>query len=332
MTMSQIVLVHLGAHLPDYLQVHLTRLEEQFPGRVQLISDSNLSRGSRVNRIFPQDLLPDSDQLLHPGGLSTYPLRPNLWMSSFRRLALIGAYASVSAGPVLHLESDVVVLWPEALDALARESAHIRFPLLSDQVGIASTLVLPNADRAKEYLAALRGLSAMPSIGTEMEVLGSLAARVAAFRALDVVTVDDPGEGSRAMLARFDGAAIGVHFLGVDPVHTKGVVRVRTGITRDPLDMSHGMWRIAPASYERPELEFYWDAVRIATLHGNSKEPRLFRPDGKALRHRLETSLEGRQPMNAVSVRALGELADLKIRGVGKAIRAALPRRSGQPS
>lgn len=322
MMSASVVLVHLGPRLPRYVEVHLQRLQRQFPGRVSLISDARIPTGMAKFRIHPQDVLKPEDPLWGPVGLETYPLRPRLWLSSFQRLALVGAFAQATGSPTVHLESDVVVLWPEAIEALALLPREIRFPIIDAEVGIASTLLIPSREAAREFLSELRSISCEPDIGTEMECLGNLAMRSTNFSRLDVIEVSSLDRSSSAQLARFDGAAIGVHLLGVDPVHTRGFVRVRSGISRDRIDVAKGQWNLGRGSPEGNAIDLTWDAERIATLHANSKEPSLFRPDGRGLQRRLRRSLEGRQPILRMSAPALFELSALRVRSASSAARS----------
>jgi hypothetical protein len=279
-------------------------------------------------RIHPQDVLKPEDPLWGPVGLETYPLRPRLWLSSFQRLALVGAFAQATDSPTVHLESDVVVLWPEAIEALALLPSAMRFPIIDAEVGIASTLFIPSREVAGEFLFALRSISGESEIGTEMECLGNLAMQSSNFSPLDVIEVPPLDGSSRAQMARFDGAALGVHLLGVDPVHTRGIVRVRSGITRDRINVAKGQWHLGRGSLEGNAIDLTWDAERIATLHANSKEPSLFRPDGRGLHRRLRRSLDGRQPILRMSAPALFELGALRVRSASSAARTMFRRHS----
>lgn len=323
---ASVVLVHLGPRLPRYVQVHLLRLQQQFPGRVSLISDSRIPTEMTGLRIHPHDLLKADDPVWGPVGLDTYPLRPRLWLSSFQRLALVGAFAEAIGSPTVHLESDVVVLWPEAVEALALLPNELRFPIIDAEVGIASTLAIPSSETAGEFLFALRNFSGESAVGTEMECLGSLATRSTNFSPLEVIEVTAIDGSGESQMARFDGAALGVHLLGVDPVHTRGFVRVRSGITRDRINVTTGQWRLGPGPSERGTIDLNWNDERIATLHANSKEPSLFRPDGRALDRRLRRSLAGRQPILRVSAPALRELGALRARSASSAARTMFGR------
>lgn len=323
-TLPAIVLVHVNSPLPRYLVTHLRRLALQFPGQVVLISDSPRPRVTGVAVIHPIDLIMNRNKLSAPASLASFRLRRHLWLSSYQRLQLVGAFAERSTVPTIHIESDVVVLWPGALLQFAAHLDGVAYPLIAPSVGIASTMIISDSVAAQEFLASLDRVQSQHSAVTEMEYLGAIAKDLNRFTGLPRSphpqpilggACDEVGPGEI-----FDGAAMGVHLLGVDPIHTRGFVRTMTGITRDDLEVGGISWRVDRSCSNPLEICLYANQMRVATLHANSKERRLFSCNGNYLVNRISRTLEGHTRTFVLAPRALGEVA--RSRALGLASRA----------
>ena len=342
------VLVHLSTPVPRYLVNGLVRLTRQFPTEVVLITDARMRPIPGVTLVHPRDLGIGHDWIA-PTGLMQFEIRRHLWTTSYTRLVAIAHFAQMREGPIIHLESDVVVLWPEGLAAWGASQPAVAFPLMDDGLGIASTVMIRNAHSASEFLDHLLPIAEALKMASEMDYLGHLQRTWS-----EVVPLPrTPGDRRHSRAAQriseslaeeslcqglsltdlegavFDGAALGISICGVDPIHTRGIVRTGTAIHRDQLapksfvlsdEGSADNPRLVIRDQDRPEV-----AGRVVTLHCNSKEPQLFRTDGAALYRRIQGFNRGPRPVN-VSASAIRELLRLRMHGVSHRLRGHVLR------
>jgi hypothetical protein len=342
------VLVHLSTPVPRYLVNGLARLTRQFPTEVVLITDARLRPIPGVTLVHPRDLGIDHNWIA-PTGLMQFEIRRHLWTTSYTRLVAIARFAQMHEGPIMHLESDVVVLWPEGLAAWGASQPAVAFPLMDDGLGIASTVMIRNAHSASEFLDRLLPIAEALEMASEMDYLGHLQRMWPEV----VLLPRAPGDRGHSPAAQqmsqslneeslrqglsltdlegavFDGAALGISICGVDPIHTRGIVRTGTAIHRDKLapksfvlsaEGTADSLRLVIRDQERPEV-----TGRVVTLHCNSKEPQLFRTDGAALYRRVRGFNRGPRPVN-VSPAAIRELLRLRMHGVSRRLHGHVVR------
>lgn len=336
-----LVLVHLRTPLPGYLVASLSRLTKQFSTDIVLVTDAKRLHLPGVKVVHPRELGGDGWDL--PLGLLRFDMRRHLWGTSFLRLIAVARLAELLNVPIIHLESDVVILWPEGLLAWGCCQPSVAYPLIGGELGIASTLMIRNADAASEFLNRLHSIADSMEESSEMDYLGRLHQQWPDVVALPRI----PGalEGhhqdpdlrlnlrSEALArgikpealrnALFDGAALGISICGVDATHTRGIVRTWTGVHRDavvPDDLVFSVegdasdTRLLVHDPMRPDL-----TGRVVTLHCNSKEAKLFRSDGAALYRRIKAFDRGPRAVG-LSLPAVRELASLKLRAASRRI------------
>lgn len=337
------VLVHLNSSLPPYAVNGLKRLATQFPGCVILIANRKQRAIQGVTFVDLRDLGID-ENWEPPRGLVRYEIRKSLWTTSYLRLVAVARFAQLQDAPIIHLENDVVVIWPDALLAWGASQPHVAYPLMGAGLGIGSTVMIRDKTSATEFLNHLNMAAEIMQGVSEMDHLGAVHrswSKVLPLPRLPGGGAEQP-ELSHVLSelkhqshcrsnsrddfssAVFDGASLGVSLCGVDPIHTRGFVRTWTGIHRDELDPSKLEFNVAGNASDirllltnpnNPEI-----VGRVVTLHCNSKEAKLFLPEGKALHHRLAISRDGHRVVG-FSSSAIQELLRLRIRGISRRMR-----------
>ena len=93
-----------------------------------------------------------------------------------------------------------------------------------------------------------------------------------------------------------DGAALGVFLLGLDPLHSRGLVRLRSNLVDPALEPGKIVWTLhTDNAVSGEEFALWAGSLRVVTLHAHSKESQLFDPAGEGLRGRIELALSGKE-------------------------------------
>jgi hypothetical protein len=278
-----IVYVHLGANpsptLLHYSKINASSIPES---KSVLITDKPTEHIH-----FPGDVIPYFGVENLPGFIEytkknrAYSnIAGGYWRYTLERLfalkILDGKYAEDC--PVLHLESDVLLLLDSSTLEIVRQKYRITsIPRYSSSDGIASILFacsisqlvsdLVKIDSILEENLDISSDMELLGLGLEAEVLGELPSHPR-----DALIVDGKDDESKINIV-FDGAAYGQYLFGQDPVHTEN--RVISGYQNPHFDvkLSQSKWnvKLIDDSY-RPY--FFWENrnYEVVNIHMHSKQ------------------------------------------------------------
>lgn len=192
------------------------------------------------------------------------------WMNTILRLFALIQIAQINPDEaIIHLESDVY-LYATKDEFIRYQFAQdfISYPRLSPTRGIASILYSPNLTTLEGFLKNLkRILIENNRITNDMDLLGS-ALNMALAKELNSVPGVD-GESTERNLI-FDGAALGQYLLGVDPVHTLGLVVAGYQNSDYPIDLSKTRWSIPKPG--KIVISYMEKTYQVMSIHAHSKE------------------------------------------------------------
>ena len=168
----QIVFVHLQTPLPRHLTLNLERTAHLFPEHAVWLVTDQVSEHLKNFPYFIHELVKGASWAAIESALS-HPkdFRGNFWFTSLARFLALGEFSEEHEGEILHVESDVLLAKDFPFYAFSRSDYQFYFPVVSDLLGIASTLYLrcsKDAVSLAEY--AFQVTKACPSI-TDMHLL-----------------------------------------------------------------------------------------------------------------------------------------------------------------
>lgn len=170
----RIVFVHQGSSLPLHLLLNLYRTAEIFPdNEVWLI----FNHESLSNNLWPRREkieLDERDMQVRDAYGFPRDLRNNFWFNSLSRFSLISKFQKLYEGPILHIESDVVISSDFPLNKFSDIQTEYAFPIVSSSRAIASTLYLKNSTAAQElWNYSISRVNRNP-LSSDMEILHQL--------------------------------------------------------------------------------------------------------------------------------------------------------------
>ena len=243
-----IVFAHFHSKIPNYLKLNLEGILGKFPEHETfLITDLNNKhfklKGLKTIIYQPSLHWMRSEELLsHPRNF-----RKNFWFTSLARFIAIAEFARTNLGPILHIESDVILSREFPFEVLNAQEELFQFPIVSESLAIASVLYLKNI-KAAELLeeTTLSEVRSNP-LTTDMHILRKLSIKhPGLFRALPSMpsnisamnSVDEDFLNANAKSIAiyggiFDGFDIGKYLFGDDPRNHRGFSRLR----RNRVDM-----------------------------------------------------------------------------------------------
>jgi hypothetical protein len=260
----------------------------------------------------PVVLVSDADRLLQEAansGISTFRyrhqasgeshaeskrdegFRSGFWLHTTRRFAALESYQKENDGPILHVESDVVILDRFNMESLNHCPTSIAYPLLSPSLGVGALVYLRRSSDSRK-LATWMGAHGSSSIAdNDMNRL----AQVSRTRSSEVTILptaptmasmlfresaeDDfrirVSENSGIFGGIFDGATLGQYLSGLDP---------RNDLGRRWLSVAPSDHLIDPGgvTFEAEEGDLWIlepgveDHTPILNLHIHSKDVRMF--------------------------------------------------------
>ena len=192
------------------------------------------------------------------------------WLNTIVRLfALIQVAKLAPDEVIIHLESDVY-LYATSTDLAIYPFAKdfVSYPRLSSTQGIASILYSPNLKTLESFLLNLKKiLSENPDIANDMDLLG-IALHLALARELKSIPSGDADSDEGNFI--FDGAAVGQYLLGVDPVHTSGLVVSGFQNPGYPIILSSLKWSIS--EHGKINIHIKDMTYEVLSIHAHSKE------------------------------------------------------------
>jgi len=232
----KIVFVHLNSRIPLYLRLNIRATARKFPQtQIVLIHNSNAHIYFNSNiKEFKYTKSEESEiirrSLSHPRDF-----RDNFWFSAIQRFDALCQYMALNSGPILHLESDVIISSDFPLNEIGLLQDKLAFPVVAQNRGVASTLFLSNATMADQLVELSTELSKLMSSITDMEILAEFRKRFPENslslnygpKALGAYVAEFPSDSYAESLQRingaFDGNDIGVFLFGSDPRNTRAI-------------------------------------------------------------------------------------------------------------
>jgi hypothetical protein len=215
-----LVVVHLGT-LPNHLKRNLEYLARNFPRKsLFLVTDQiNYSSVKKFGfTVVTVEHLIDywpTDFEIHD---KRKYFRGNFWFSSKARLLLIPELMKrYNLSKVLHIESDVWIHPNFPFDFFSELTAHLAFPRMDQNRGIASILYINGSEGCRTLEKACVEWSSH----TDMEILGLILKSSKDILELSSYEYEkDMGEDWI-----FDGAKLGMYLFGSDPRNSWGLIR-----------------------------------------------------------------------------------------------------------
>ena len=287
----EIVFVHFGPKIPEFLQLNLQRTCDLLPDqsivfltdRMQNITVKN--KNFRVQIIsFDQDYALINKRLNHPTDF-----RDNFWFSSLARMIAIADFVIRTNQSVLHIESDVLISPDFPVAKFRALDRPLAYTMVGKDSGVASVLFLRSADSAnifREYIIS----EVLGNPGTtDMKILGLLKSQhpylvrilasfpiqeTAAYSPMHQSIRDDFEYSEKLFNGFFDSADIGQYLLGDDPRNHRGVKYLRRELATSYLKAGTLNYSF---SSERQFVGLASGSTRkIYSLHVHSKNPKVF--------------------------------------------------------
>jgi hypothetical protein len=304
-----IVFAHFKTKFPKHLLLNIQRTIVLFPEhQVFLITDQgtdNLTIEGLLTFRFTEnsEWLEIERSLDHPKFF-----RGNFWFTSLARFIAISAFAAAHKGPLLHIESDVIISSDFPFDTLSRIESSFAYPVVSENQAIASCLFIKDEFAATDLASFSLESVRLNKSTTDMYVLLDFLSRYPekvlmlpssppqqdALTEANQEFIERVVEGIAIFGGVFDGFDIGRYLFGDDPRNDRGFSILRRKDPRTYLDVrklkfSTMQERDFPYIYRSDNSTF----LPVFSLHIHSKNLRLFRP--KQQRREISRSIMNSQ-------------------------------------
>ena len=323
-----IVFVHLGRARAPWLLWNLRSAAGTYRRPLALVSDQ-LELLRAAERLGAEGFLwkPDNRDLAFTAIMDqrTRSFRQGFWAMTALRFQALAAFHWTIKGPLLHLESDVV-LHPERAPTLDLSQLN-GVALLRLGPGKAAAAVMHSAQPAFTRVLADRVITAMTDgSANEMAAL-DLARRSPEMRWLTLPTAPQPNpvyftnqthadvrEDVAALAAQcqgvYDVAGIGQFLLGSDGRNSRGWVSLYRSYPDQYLDICQ--WELVTDGWGWPVVRTNVADVPILNLHVHSKDRRAFDPDSLATLLRRRVARLPARPARVFDARAGARLVKSK--------------------
>jgi len=285
-----VVFVHLNSTIPQYLRNNLLSCVKKFPNhKIHLIHNLGMVPPIQGVNLFQTNVLNSldstSETLNHPKDF-----RNNFWFSSIARLMVFPDFMKSNPGPLLHVESDVILSEDFPLDDFMYLDEAIAYPVVFKERAVASTIFIRDEMQAQELANFVNNEIELNRDTTDMLTLrryfDSFPKKVFPLPFFDNFDPDficeiDPLFRSRLAECQsrftgiFDGSDLGVYFFGTDPRNMRGVSILRKEILFTNLKLPQ--WNLLLQSDRAfPYALFGNQRIPIYSLHVTSKRPDIF--------------------------------------------------------
>lgn len=289
----EIVFVHFGAKIPEYLQLNLQRTCDLLPDQsITFLTDRAQSLTIK-NRNFRVQVFTDNEEFTFVNRALSHPteFRDNFWFSSLARLMALADYVIKTNRSILHIESDVLISKDFPVKKFSALDRPVAYTMVGENSGVASLLFLESSEAAIFFKKFILTAVLDDASTTDMKILGLLQSQHPNFvRILASFPLQDTWAYSAIPLSLkgdfeytqnlfdgfFDSADIGQYLLGDDPRNHRGVKYLRRELTTSYLNAGSLDYSI---SSEREFIGLASGASRkIYSLHVHSKNPKVFSP------------------------------------------------------
>ena len=283
-----IVFVHLNSPVPRYLKLNIAATIKKLPGtRIVLIhnSEKNLQVHPAIE-LFQyknnQDSISIKDSLSHPRDF-----RHNFWFSAILRFDALHQYLTVHSGPILHLESDVIISPDFPISRFNCGEIQIAYPVVATNRGVASTLYIRDLKISERLVELSVQLCEKNSTTTDMEILAEFCdlypeqTSPLAFGPIEASAFQENfnPQSTRSTYeifeGVFDGNDMGVFLFGTDPRNSKGVSYLKMAIPGNYAKVKKWEFKY-DNKREFINLHYNGQVIPVYSLHATCKQPLLF--------------------------------------------------------
>lgn len=312
-----LVFVHLGRGPRRHLLANIRSTRMRFPeAPITLVVDDTrtwrriLPRGVRLFRYTPES----AEARLVQSVTQNIAFRKGFWLNTSRRFLALAQFHEHLDRPLLHIESDVALLWNPAAPVKA-SGKRWAYSLASDTMGVGAIVFSDGAASSRQladfiidYFASNPGASDMYALGAffqahyrDILVLPSATSvNSRAFR-------DGVPESFRRVVTDefvvfdgvFDGAPLGCYLLGQDGRNHRGFRKIFQVLPFYDLDYSTCDFRQRDGRLEMNDSSLGW--VAVYSLHVHSKHVGLLGPPSartRALNHYCRLADGNRLPIS----------------------------------
>jgi hypothetical protein len=291
------VLVHayFGQSLPKYVKKNLKLLRKTFPEkRIALITnieneDSFLKKLQIELSKF--ELYAERDNYFNSNLKRDVGFRNDFWYTSLIRLIAVCDWQRKNHVPVLHIESDVIILPDFPFSKLESLAGEIAFPKSKPDLGVASVVFIRNAEASNKVIDFCEKSIAEDEVLNDMSFLGKLSNQKDLLNVTILPTIprkvileNQLNHDSDQHMMKisslsdyfggcFDAAAFGQYFLGDDPRNNRGRKRLFQNIYDFDLKLSGFRVRIIENSLIASNDK---ERFPLFCLHIHSKDLRAF--------------------------------------------------------
>lgn len=231
-----IVFVHLGSSPARWLPLNITRTRQLGFDDVWVITDNARIAGS-ARRFGARTWRPPADDLQPSDAGGNDPsFRRGFWRASMRRFEVLACFQAERGMPLVHLESDVIVLPGFDPSLLRIFGNRLAYPLLQPGSGIGSVVYSGSPAASAALATSIRQDRQRRDETNDMRALGRFATTHPDLVAiLPTVNPEWPTDcccnaryrelasaNYSAVGAVFDGATVGQFLLGLDPRNHRG--------------------------------------------------------------------------------------------------------------
>lgn len=302
-----IVYVHLNTKLPRYLIENLKRNLKLFPNR-QIILVHNLDYLPTIPGLIDVKLTNDEkykdleSSLNHPSNF-----RDGFWISSLARLVIFQDLMLEHSGPILHVESDVILAEDFPFEYFEELPQTYAYPVVFEERAVASTVYIRNLESAEKLASFALGEAKSNPSTTDMLVLRKFFNAhpnevfplpffntVAGLdnnytHPIDDLLMSKLQENPETNVGIFDGSDLGVYFFGTDPKNNRGKSKLREEIQFTYLKLKNWELRFRD-NRDFPFAIFGEIEIPIYSFHMTCKRVKYFAFEsvGRSLRKTLK--------------------------------------------
>ena len=239
-----IVFVHSLSRPPLHLMMNVRRCTRLFPEhKTVLIQDQRSLLTSFISNRFIIDF-DNIDQRVEE--IYGYPrdFRSNFWFSSVARFSSIQKYMKLNDGPILHIESDVILSPDFPIEKFRFVKQPFAFPIVSERRAIASSLYVRDAKAAYFLWQFTCKMIEENPLSSDMEILYQLSV---AYPEMVLRLPIAPNSLMKKPIfleevnefdGFFDGHDFGVYLAGTNPWNLKGISHLHQKIPESLLEFN----------------------------------------------------------------------------------------------
>ena len=289
---SNIVFVHLNSKVPRYLILNIKSVIRRFPShKIYLITNSkkfqiNLKGLESFTYKHDNFWFEAEEFLSHPR-----EFRSNFWLISLARFFAIAQFMKQIPGPVLHIESDVVISDDFPIAKFEGLTEYIAYPIVSQLRGIASTIYFSSPELAHKLALFCVNQARENGSTSDMLILRRFydrfpedvyllpigpSSQFAYHDTADIHFLNGIKKGLKYFNGIFDGSDIGVYYFGTDPRNRRGWSTLRS-----PIDFNYSRMETWKCNFNESrnfvEICHESSLIPVFSIHATCKKPGLFK-------------------------------------------------------